>query len=212
MFGTLLAIALTGALTGAGAPPAGLHFDCAGPVAPTTPAKAVLARYGKDARRRDIMGDDVLGVGRKTVKGVVLYPDDPARRLEITYWDDAQTAVRSVTAGARAVAWSGPLGLHVGATLEETKAANGHNFGISGFDSGYGGYVDSSWGGRLGKRDEGCAIQVRFALPDGAKIPDALKGEEDLDTTLPAVKTAGLRIAQLSIDWPLPAGIKASGF
>ncbi len=203
MFGTILAVALAGL----GAP---LHFDCAGPVTPNMSARAILAKYGKDARRGEIEGDVVLGVGRRLVKGVILYPDDPSRRLEVAFWDDAQTAVAHVTAGAKAVAWTGPLGLHPGATLEETKAANGHNFGFSGFGWVYGGYVNDSWGGRLGKLDGGCAVQVRFAVRDGARIPDELKGEQALDTTMPEVKAADPRIDRLSIGWPLPAGVRAS--
>jgi len=192
-------------LSAAGVRTGPLHFDCAGPVTQRMTAAAILARYGKDARRETIPGAE----GQAT-KAVVLYPDDPARRLEVTFWDDAQTVVASVTAGPKATGWTGPLGLHAGSTLAEVIAANGHNFGLSGFGWDYGGYITNFWSGKLKTLAGGCAVQVRLGLPPGAKIPDALAGERDLASTMPAVKASGARIETLSIGWPLPAGVKAS--
>ena len=204
MFGTLLAIALAGQT--AQAVPAPLRFDCRGPILPDMPAQAILARFGRDARR-----GDVTGVAGKAVKGVILYPDDPARRLEIVFWDDAQTVVQSVTAEANSTAWTGPRGLHVGSTLKDAMAANGRNFGLSGFDWNYGGYIVDSWGGNLGKLDGGCAIQVRFALPSGIKPPTAIEGEHALAATMPMLQTIKPHIDRLSTSWPLRAGVKAAG-
>lgn len=192
MFGLLMAMAVSGPL----------HFDCTGPIIQGMPASAILAKFGKDARRETLPGAE--GARSRTV---VLYPDDPARRLVIAFWDDAQTAVESVTADARATAWTGPLGLHPGASLAEVVTANGSNFALSGFGWDYGGYLTHAWGGRLTPAG-GCAVQVRFGLP--GKAPNAIAGERDLNSTLPAVRAANPRIDRLSIGWPLPAGVKAS--
>ena len=180
----------------------GLHFDCAGPITPAMPASAILSRFGKDARRGEVTGAD----GRP-VKGVVLYGDDPARRLEIAFWDEAQTAVESVTAGATATAWTGPLGLHAGSSLDEVRILNGHNFGIGGFGWLYGGYITNAWGGKLTPAG-GCAVQVRFAI--AGKIPKAIHGELDLNSKMPEVKAADPHVDRLSVSWPLPAGIRMS--
>ena len=205
MFGIMLAIIVAALPARAAQAPAPLHFDCMGPVTQTTPAAAILTRFGREARRGDVTGAD----GR-LARGVILYPDDPSRRLEIAFWDDAQTVVSSVTADARAKAWTGPLGLHAGSTLAEVIAVNGHNFSLSGFDWLYGGYITSLWNGRLLKLDGGCAVQIRFDLPANAKPSKAIVGEHDLNSTLADVKAAGPRIDRLSIGWPLPAGVKAS--
>jgi len=205
MFATFMAIAVVGAGTG-GSAEVPLHFDCTGPVTQTMSARAILMTFGEDARRAD-----VPGMAGKPVKGIVLYSDDPARRLEIAFWDDSQTAVESVTAAAKATAWIGPLGLHAGSTLAEVVAANGHNFGVTGFNWDYGGYVSSFWGGKLLKPGESCAVQIRFAPAPGVKLPKDLMGEQDLDSAMPEVKAADPRIDRLSIDWPLPTGVKASG-
>ena len=203
MFATLMAIAVVGG----GAP---LHFDCSGPVTVNMSAGTILAKFGQEARRGIFMGDDVLGVGRKPVKGVILYPDDPARRLEIAFWDEAQTTVESITAEAQATAWTGPLGLHAGSTLAEVVTANGHNFSITGFHWNYGGYISNFWGGKLLKPAGGCAVQIRFAPAAGVKVSDEVVGEQDLNSTMPLVKAADPHIDRLSIGWPLPVGVRAS--
>ncbi len=182
-----------------------LHFDCLGPVTQKMSAHEILARFGRDARRADIPGAE-----GEVAKGVVLYPNDPSRRLEITFWDDAQTAVSDVSAGPKATAWTGPSGLHPGSTLAEVVAANGHNFGLSGFGWDYGGYVTNFWGGALLKPAGGCAVQIRFGLPHGARISRTIEGDRDLNSTLPEVKAADPRIERLSVGWPLPAGVRAS--
>ena len=203
MFGTILAIALAGQATGG--QPAPLHFDCRGPVTQTMSAGVILTRFGDKARRGDI-----AVTGGAPVKGVILYPDDPTRRLEIVFWDDAQTVVESVSAGARAVNWTGPLGLHPGSSLEEALAANGRKLWIDGFDWDYGGYVTNSWGGRLQKANADCAVQIRFVLPAGAKAPGTMTGEHLMDTSQPQVKALHPYVGLVSIGWPLPAGVKAS--
>src|SRR6185312_7869023 len=118
MFGLMMAMAVT----------APLHFDCNGPITPRMSAAAILAQFGKDARR-----ETLRGAQGAPARAVVLYPDDPSRRLEIAFWDDAQTAVESVTAGPGGAAWTGPLGLHAGSSLAEVVAANGREIVLSGF-------------------------------------------------------------------------------
>ena len=200
MFATFMAIAAFAA-----AAPAPLHFDCMGPVTQASSATAILAAFGKDARRAD-----VPGMAGKPAKGVVLYSDDPARRLEIAFWDDAQTTVESVTIEAKAMAWTGPLGLHAGSTLAEVIAANGQNFSLTGFNWDYGGYVSKVWGGKLLKPHGGCVVQIRLAPATGVKLPEDITGEHDLDSAMPLVKAADPRIDRLSVGWPLPAGVKMS--
>lgn len=181
-----------------------LHFDCQGPVAQATSASALLAKFGKAARREVVPGAE----GAMT-KAVVLYPDDPARRLVVTFWDDAQTTVATVTAGPEATAWTGPLGLHPGSSMADIVAVNGRNITFTGFGWDYGGYVSNLWSGKLTK--QGCAVQVRLTLPTGLKPPRSISGERELTSAMAEVKAAGPVIGQLSIGWPLPAGVKASG-
>ena len=192
MLMTLLALAVA----------APLHFDCQGPVSQAQSADALLARFGRDARRAAIPGAE----GRMT-PAVVLYPDDPSRRLEVTFWDKAETAIASVTTGPRAVAWTGPLGLHLGSSMAEVVAANGSNITMAGFGWDYGGYVSNSFSGKLSK--QACAVQVRLGLPAGVRGPKSIMGERELTSAMPDVKAAGPVVESLSIGWPLPAGVKA---
>ncbi len=189
---------------GAHATPVPLHFDCRGPITQNMSATAILAAFGRNARREVIPGAE-----GERARAVVLYPGDPSRRLEITFWDDAQTAVAAVTAGPGGTAWTGPLGLHVGSAMAEVVTANGHNFSFNGFGWDYGGYLTSFWNGNLLK--QGCAVQVRLGLPAGVKPPRSITGEREMNSTLVEVKAADPRIDTLSVGWPLPAGVQASG-
>ncbi len=199
-------LAVSGSATGAPKPaPAPMRLDCSGPVAPKLSSKALLARFGKDAKVGDIPGAE-----GQTTKGIILYPNDPARRLTVTYWDDAQTAVSNVSLGEKAMAWTAPGGLKLGATLAEVAAANGNPFEISGFDWDYGGYVTNLRGGKLAKLPGGCSLQIRFDPPAGAHLGAALEGERTIASTAPVLQKLGPKVSELSIGWPLPEGVKAS--
>lgn len=189
------------------APSSGGTIDCAGPVTVNMSAKALLARFGKDAKSGDIAGPE-----GQTAKGIILYPDDPARKLEVMYWDDAQTAVSNVALGEKATAWTAPGGLKLGAALGEVQAANGAPFELSGFDWDYGGYVSNLKDGKLAKLPGGCTLGVRFDLPSNAgNVPDALMGDRVLVSTNAELQKAAPHVVELSLEWPLPKGVKASG-
>ncbi len=203
MFMTFMAVAAVA--VSRPAPPESAHFDCTGPVRAGMSAAAILRQFGKEARREIVRGDD-----GETSKVVVLYPDTPSRRLEVAFWDDAQTAVARVTDRAEATAWTGPLGLHAGSPMAEVVAVNGHNFSFTGFGWAYGGYITNVWNGRLLAQTGGCVAQVRLGLAAGIKAPRAIGGERELNSTLAEVKAAAPRVVELSIGWPLPAGVKVS--
>ncbi|MGZ3304495.1 MAG: hypothetical protein ACXU8U_01435 [Asticcacaulis sp.] len=182
-------------------------LDCAEPVTVDMSAKALLAKFGKDARKGDIAGAE-----GQVAKGVILYPDDPSRRLEVTYWDVAQTAVSNVALGEKASAWTAPGGLKLGAGLADVQSANGKPFELSGFDWDYGGYVTNLSSGKLSKLPGGCVLGVRFDLPANAQnVPDSLMGDHALMSDNAQLQKAAPRVVELSVGWPLPKGVKVAG-
>ncbi len=204
MRGTFMLLAMALASAGA-ARAAPARLDCTGPVTRKMSAAAILVKFGKDARRENIPGAE-----GQTSKGVVLYPDDAARRLEITFWDDAQTVVSSISIGNGATGWTGPGGIHRGSSVAEVAAANGGPFELSGFAWDYGGYVTNLRGGKLARLPGGCALQLRFTPADEGHVPDALVGERTLVSTAPLLQKVAPKLDTLTIGWPLPAGVKAS--
>lgn len=182
-------------------------FNCNAPVGPRDSAKALMAKYGADAAIGMINGAEGM-----QVKGLILYGNDPKRRLEITYWDDAMEHVSSVAPGAAAKAWTGPDGLHLGSTVAEVTAANGKPFDISGFDWDYGGYVTDLRGGALASLPGGCSLQLRFDHPDfNGTMPDGISGDgvtvSSDDKRITAYQPV---VTEIAVGWPLPDGVKPS--
>ncbi len=185
----------------AAALPVARVLSCASPVAKDASAKSLLAAYPGDA----VVGT-IAGPEGSEMHGVILYGNDPARRVEITFWDDAMTKVSDVSLGSQATAWTGPSGLHLGSALPEVETANGKAFGLYGFGWDYGGYVNDLKGGKLAHLAGGCSLSLRLGTAEGATIPDSLSGEKTLSSGDAAVQALAPKVETLSLGWPAPAG------
>lgn len=164
-------------------------------------AKSLLAAYPGDA----VVGT-ISGPEGSEAHGVILYGNDPARRVEITFWDEDMTKVSDVSLGAGATAWTGPSGLHLGSPLADVETANGKPFTLFGFGWDYGGFVNDLKGGQLAHLPGGCSLSVRLETPEGASVPDSLSGEKPLSSDDAAVRALGTKVARLSIGWAPPPG------
>ena len=82
--------------------------------------------------------------------GTVVYPDEPARRLEIIWQEleDRRTPWRIFIRGDSS-AWTTQGGVTLGTTLKELEQVNGGVFGLAGFMWDYSGTVMSWEGGSL---------------------------------------------------------------
>ncbi len=182
----------------------GNNLSCEGPVGPRDTAKGLLALYKDQAKVATIPGAE----GQDS-QGVVLFGDDPKRRLEVTFWDSEMTHVSGVTATGDAAAWAGPHGLHLGSTVAEVEAANGRTFELSGFDWDYGGYVQKLHGGSLERLPGGCSLSIRFGLNDGhGPVANTIEGDRTLASTDAALLKAKPVVQVLSLGWPLPEGVR----
>ncbi len=87
----------------------------------------------RSGRRHEGKPDHSLGAENVTEENVqwvdsetpaiVLYASDPEMRIELLWLDKTTGGPRAIqTSGAK---WTGPLGLHTGATMAEVEAANG---------------------------------------------------------------------------------------
>jgi len=170
-------------------------------VAKDASAKSLLAAYPGDAVAGTISGPE-----GSEAHGVILYGNDPTRRIEITFWDEAMTKVSDVSLGAAATAWTGPSGLHLGSSLADVEAANGKPFQLFGFGWDYGGFVNDLKGGKLAHLPGGCSLSVRLATPEGTNVPDSLSGEKPLSSDDAAVKALGAKVETMSIGWAPPPG------
>jgi len=131
-------------------------------------------------------------VSRKgeNVLGVVLFPKNPEKRVEIA-WSDSRNSRYPAWARLRGQSgsWKTPGGLTLGTRLTELEKMNGRAFSLWGFDWGEGGMVRSWNGGNLAdelkgrvavglqpanhanlKADEYRSVVGRRVLPSGDPI------------------------------------------
>ena len=174
-------------------------MTCDWPVKKTDTAESLLATYKSYAQVATIPGAE----GTEE-KGVVLYGNDPRRKVEILFFDEAMTEVSIVLVRGDSQ-WSGPKGLHLGSALADVEAANEKPFKLGGFDWDYGGYVTDLNRGKLAKIKGKCTLGIRFSIPEnGGPVVDSITGDRTLVSTDPAVIDARPVVQELSIGWPKP--------
>ena len=125
------------------------------------------------------------------MRASVLYPNDPKRRLEVVWQNEAARSQTYLIVINGQSTWAGPKGLRLGLALPALEKINGKPFKISGFDQPNGGSVIDWQGGTL-ESLPGCRLGLRLA-PD-AKAPAAARSEVNgkefmsTDATMRAVK------------------------
>ncbi|MCC6726122.1 MAG: hypothetical protein IT258_16565, partial [Saprospiraceae bacterium] len=132
--------------------------------------EAVLAAYGNDAKV-----DSLYIIDGMYGEGVVLFPDNQRRRVEI-YWDETldpkRPAYMRIEGDSTGVSdWKTSNGITVGTTLADLERLNGKPFDISGFGWDYGGFVTDWKGGSFN-----ASTMIRLE-PAGHFAPANVSGE-----------------------------------
>lgn len=174
-------------------------LSCTWPVNATTPA--ALLRGNAEFKAKDMT---IPGPEGMAIKAVVLYPDDPEKRIEVVYWDAAMEHVSSVRLGREATL-AGPEGVRLGNGITDVEAANGSGFDLSGFGWDYGGYVTDWRGGKLAALDGGCVLSVRFTDAEGT-APPGVSGD-GVSVQSEGIRSWNPKVSEISVGWPLPAGV-----
>lgn len=171
--------------------------NCTTPVSRNDTAATILRRFGAQARRETLPGAE-----GETYPGLVLYPRDRMRRIEIAFTDDARPRVASIRIRGNSSLWSfGNMALGNG--VAQITAGNGRGFTLSGFEWDYGGYVTDLKGGTLENLPGGCRLGIRFSLPSTVTTtPEALMGDVQVQSTNPALRRLRPVVTELSLNWP----------
>ncbi len=151
---------LAGVAEDADATPANLGdartYRLPGLFAPSTSVSWLEQRFGKT----NVQVADVPGGEGETSRGVILFPDDPARRAYLYFQDEKRlrglSMVRVMDEGSR---WQLDNGVAIGMPLSKLQALNGRPIRFTGFDWDYGGAISDWNGGRLQPDDK--ALQRR---------------------------------------------------
>jgi hypothetical protein len=160
--------------------------------------QAVLNAYGADAKVDSVY----LGEGF-FAEGVVLYPDDPKRRVEF-YWDPEVDSlhpyitIRGMRPDEGGTAWKTDSGITIGTPIAEVERINGKPFSLSGFGWDYGGRVTDWNGGKL------TGLGLGFDLPDNQDYSNEIMGERALSSDDPNVRKSNPVVSMLMLDFQQP--------
>jgi hypothetical protein len=140
-----------------------------GPFAKTASQAQLEAAFGA----KNVVFTQVDGPGGTKLNASVVFPDDPKRRLEVLWHDEAARARPSAIVITGASRWLAPRGLRLGMTMAEIEKRNGKPFRLAGFGGDYGGSVSDWDGGKLDQLDGGCRMGMRFVAA-AKTAPEAL--------------------------------------
>ena len=184
------------------------------PRAPAAPGTAVTCGgvFGKDSTHlklamrydsRNVAYTEVDGPDGTRLNASVLYPNDPKRRLEVLWNNEAGRSDTSLIAINGQSQWSAPRGLKLGMPLAALEKANGRPFKLKGFAADGSASVTGWEGGALSTLPGGCKVGVR--LIPGRGVPDdarsAVTGDKDLLSNDPGLRAVKPTVAEILIGY-----------
>ncbi len=178
------------------------------------PANAVTCggTFAKDATHlklatkydsRNIVFGEVDGPDGTKIRATILFPNDPRKRLEVIWNNDAaRTDLSLVVINGRSQ-WTAPRGLKLGTPLAALEKINGRPFKLSGFDATGAASVLGWEGGSLGSLPGGCRVGIRIAA--GADAPgearQAMSGDKTFVSSDANYKALKATIAEILIGY-----------
>jgi hypothetical protein len=160
----------------------------------------IEAAFGKG----NVVTGEVQGPEGMTMIATTIFPDDPARKMEVRWWDEEK--VEFFAGVTLAQGDTGPHGVKVGMPIGELQAINGEPFGLMGFFWDYGGGAGFD-SGVLSDIAGGCYLNVRLS-PTRENLPDALafaiSGDIELRSDLPELAEAEVAVWEVNLTYPYP--------
>jgi hypothetical protein len=181
--------------------------SCTGPFARDADEAAVRSTFGDSSTST---GEIYIGEGFSET-GTVLFPDDPARRIEIL-WHDPEARARPSAIILRGTSThlvahpAKPISmlLAIGASLAVVETANGRPFEILGFDWDYGGTAFNWLGGALAGTEDDCIVSLRFdSEPDAPRHAHSeVSGDQVFLSSDAAMRAVSPTVSSITLAWP----------
>lgn len=181
--------------------PARTAITCTWPVSANDSATSIRRRFGRQARVAQI------GTGEgEEEPGIVLFPNDPRRRMEVLFWNQGMRSPRQVHFSGDDAPWS-VAGIRMGDTLASLRQRNGQPISLQQFEADYGGMVHNFGGGYFAKALGRCWPSM-YVTPtyadDASRLPDSLSGDGIVTSDHPDMPKARAYVHILGIEFPQP--------
>ena len=111
---------------------------------------------------RNVVYGQVDGPEGSRINASIVYPNDPKRRLEVMWTNDAARNDTSIIAINGKSQWTAPKGMKLGLAIAALEKANGRPFKISGFGKDGFATVLGWEGGALASLPGGCKMGMRL--------------------------------------------------
>lgn len=174
-----------------------------GSLQPLTTRLELEARFGKDNVREETFNGPE---GDGTYPALVVFPDDPSKRLELVQdAENPDAPIVELRVSGPAMQWHDLKGLRPGMTLAELVALNGAPVSFYGLDWDYGGAVQDWHGGKLANALDATVFR-RVTLrarsdPSDGHLPQGDRSFRSDDATYPTIGK-DLIVGELGISWP----------
>ncbi|MDQ2080446.1 hypothetical protein RA307_09660 [Xanthobacteraceae bacterium Astr-EGSB] len=151
---------------------------------------------------KNLVFTEVDGPEGSKLNASVLFPNDPKRRLEVLWQNEASRADTSLIVIGGKSQWTGPKNMRLGMTLAALEKANGKPFSLSGLDQDNGGSVLDWKGGAMASLPGGCKVGVRFAADAKAKDEArAAAAGKELNSNDAVLKPARLTVTEIILGY-----------
>jgi hypothetical protein len=180
-------------------------------VGPVT-AQSTFADLQKTFGAANVHQESIYGAEGETYPGVVIYPKEPNKRLEVIW--KAQKQKGPQTPGTILIRpagsdtekfeslWHTSNGVSLGTSLKKLESLNGGIFTLAGFDWDYGGVV-LSWGdqGKLKKefQQKGMVIRLGPSENPPVKAMEAVEGDKTFSSDNPNMQAVKPFVQEITV-------------
>lgn len=166
-----------------------------------TTLQELQQRFGE----ANVSAREIPGAEGETMRGVVLFADDPTRRATLYFQDPEHLQGLSMISVDQANSrWKLPSGIGIGATMADVQARNGAPFTFSGFDWDYGGTITDWRGGKLQPaNNQAISERMQLRMPEGGSGEKPYPmGDSEFSSDDPRWKELGIAVGGISVGFP----------
>lgn len=182
------------------APAAPVAVTCDGVFGPKSSDALVRKTFGED----NVETGMVYGVEGIEFMATTVFPDDPDRVMQFSWWDEEK--LEYLSSLELAPSQETPTGIRIGMSVKEVEAINGEPFTIGGFWWDYGGGAVFETGA-LANPETGCGFWIRFAPTDDySEDVDVtpVSGEVTVPSSEPLLETLDVRVQSINLGYAWP--------